>query len=372
MTVRHLCIAMPEFAGGGAQRIGVDLANHYARAGRPVTMLVFRDEGPLRAGLDPAVRVHSLDTSSSSPYRRIARALRSLRPDVVLSMYRNSSVPIGLSRTLFSGYRLVVREANTLNNITAKSPARRWKNLLKLRLAYGRAAAVIANSAQAADELVRHGVAARERIHTLPNPVDFARIEALASAPCTHRWLAPGHEEFTLLTSGRLHEQKNQALLLSALALARPQCSRLRLVVLGEGELLPQLQAQARALGIGEAVDFAGYVDNPYPLVAGADAFVLPSAWEGFPNVMLEAMACRTPVIATDCPGAGAEILQGGRCGVLVPMDDPQALARAILELAQSPHPERVELAHARVREFSQEAVARKYAEVLQLDEAGG
>ena len=367
MTTRHLCIAMPEFAGGGAQRIGVDLANHFARAGRPVSMLVFRDEGPLRAGLDPAVRVHSLDTSSSSPYRKIAAALRALRPQVVLSMYRNASVPIGLSRTLFDDYRLVVREANTLNNITGKSPLRRWKNLLKLRLAYGRAAAVIANSTDAAEELVRFGVAARDRIHYLPNPVDFARIESLAAAPCTHRWLQPGSDGFTLLTSGRLHAQKNQALLLSALAIARRQDPRLRLVVLGEGELLGALQAQARALGIEDAVDFAGYVDNPYPLVAAADAFVLPSSWEGFPNVMLEAMACRTPVIATDCPGAGAQILEGGACGVLVPMDDPEALARAILEQVHSPHPERVARAQARAREFSQEAVAQRYAEVLQL-----
>ena len=359
---------MPEFAGGGAQRIGVNLANHYARAGRPVSVLVFRDEGPLRRALDAGVRVRSLGTSSSSPYRAIARALRELRPDTVLAMYRNVGVPVGLSRLFFADYRLVVREANTLNNITAKSPLRRWKNLLKLRLAYGRAAAIVSNSADATEELVRHGVAPRERITFLPNPVDFARIEALQAGPCTHAWLAPGHPDFTLITSGRLHPQKNQALLLSALALARPQCPRLKLVLLGEGELLPALQAQARALGIADAVDFAGYIDNPYPLVAGADAFVLPSSWEGFPNVMLEAMACRTPVIATDCPGAGAEILEGGRSGVLVPMDDPGALARAILELVAAPAPERTERAWRRAREFSQDAIAQRYAEVLQLD----
>jgi glycosyltransferase involved in cell wall biosynthesis len=368
MPSRHLCIAMPEFAGGGAQRIGVNLANHYARAGRRVSVLVFRDEGPLRRELGAGVQVRSLGTSSSSPYRAIARALRELRPDTVLAMYRNVGVPVGLSRLFFADYRLVVREANTLNNITAKSPLRRWKNLLKLRLAYGRAAAIVSNSADATEELVRHGVAPRERITFLPNPVDFARIEALQAGPCTHAWLAPGHLEFTLLTSGRLHPQKNQALLLSALALARPQCPRLKLVVLGEGELLPALQAQARALGIADAVDFAGYIDNPYPLVAGADAFVLPSSWEGFPNVMLEAMACRTPVVATDCPGAGAEILEDGRSGVLVPMDDPEALARAILELVATPAPGRTERAWRRAREFSQDAIAQRYAEVLQLD----
>lgn len=359
---------MPEFAGGGAQRVGVNLANHYAREGRPVSILVFRDEGPLRAGLDPAVRVLSLDTGSSSPYRAIARALRDLKPDVVMGMYRNVSVPLGLSRLFYRDYRLVVREANTLDNITAKPPLRRLKNLLKLRWAYGQATAVIANSADASAELVEHGVAARERIVFLPNPVDVARIEALAAMPCPHRWLAPGHAEFTLITSGRLHRQKNQALLLSALALALPECPRLRLVVMGEGELLEKLQAQARAAGIEAMVDFAGYVADPYPWVAGADAFVLPSSWEGFPNVMLEAMACRTPVIATDCPGAGAQILEQGRSGQLVPMDDPAALAQAILAVVRTPDSGRVERAHARALEFAQEAVARRYAEVLGLD----
>jgi glycosyltransferase involved in cell wall biosynthesis len=368
MPVRHLCIAMPEFAGGGAQRVGVNLANHYAREGRPVSILVFRDEGPLRTELDPAVRVHDLGTRSSSPYRAIARALRELRPDTVLGMYRNVGVPLGLSRPWFGNYRLVVREANTLDNILGKPPLRRLKNLFKLRLAYGQAAAVIANSTDAADELVAHKVAARERIVFLPNPVDVERIQSLAARPCPQPWLAPGHAEFTLLTSGRLHVQKNQAMLLSALALALPSCPRLRLVVLGEGELLAALQAQARAAGIEDKVHFAGYVADPHPWVAGADAFVLPSSWEGFPNVMLEAMACRTPVIATDCPGAGAQILEQGRCGTLVPMDDPMALAQAILGLVQSPDPERVERAHARALEFSQDAVARRYAQVLGLD----
>ena len=132
----HLCIVMPEFAGGGAQRIGVNLANFYARAGMPVTVLVFRDKGPLRNDLLEKVRVISLDSSSRNPYRKIARALRQLRPSSVLTMYRNVNVPVGLSRLFFSGYRLVVREANTLNAIMEKRGLRRWKNLLKLKLAY--------------------------------------------------------------------------------------------------------------------------------------------------------------------------------------------------------------------------------------------
>ncbi len=367
MPDRHLCIVMPEFAGGGAQRIGVNLANFYSRAGIAVTVLVFRDQGPLRQDLLPSVRVASLDSASSTPYRKIARALREIRPDSVLTMYRNVSVPVGLSRLFFRDYRLVVREANTLNAITAKSALRRCKNLLRLRLAYRGAAAIISNSGDATEELVRHGVAERSRIVFLPNPVDFERIESLQGLPVEHRWLRPGRPETTLVTSGRLHPQKNQALLLAAFALAQEQSPQLRLVVLGEGELLPALRAQASELGIASAVDFPGFVDNPYPWVANADAFVLPSSWEGFPNVLLEAMACRTPVIATDCPGAGADILEGGRAGRLVPMDDPAALARAILETISGAQSEMVERAWQRAREFSQDAVAQRYAEVLGL-----
>lgn len=356
---------MPEFAGGGAQRIGVSLANFYATTGMPVTVLVFRDKGPLRNDLLEGIRVVSLDSSSRNPYRKIARALRHLRPSCVLTMYRNVNVPVGLSRLFFSGYRLVVREANTLNAIMEKGGLRRWKNLLKMKLAYRGAARVISNSDAASEELISLGIAESSRITFLPNPVDFERIESLQAGPVTHPWLGAERAEFTIVTSGRLHKQKNQALLIAAFAEASKKYPQLRLIILGEGKLLDTLVKQAQDAGIASFVDFPGFVDNPYPIYANADLFVLPSSFEGFPNVLIEAMACRTPVIATDCPGASAQIIEGGRSGVLVPMDDAPALVGAIERVFTESQAAMVERAYARSRQFSLDAVAQQYAAVL-------
>lgn len=120
-----------------------------------------------------------------------------------------------------------------------------------------------------------------------------------------------------------------------------PRASRsVRLVILGEGKGRARLVAPAETLGIAGDVELPGYVDNPFPYMARSAVFVLSSAWEGFGNVLAEAMACRCPVVSTDCPAGPAEILDGGVYGPLVPVGDAVALAMAIESVLDSP-PER-------------------------------
>src|SRR6201999_2607913 len=121
-----------------------------------------------------------------------------------------------------------------------------------------------------------------------------------------------------VLAGGRLHRQKGFDVLLRAFAIARGQVA-CRLVMLGEGADRTALMAQAEQSGLGYDIDMPGFCDNPFALMARAGAFVLSSRWEGFPNALVEAMACGAPVIATDCPSGPHEILQGGEIAPLVP-----------------------------------------------------
>jgi glycosyltransferase involved in cell wall biosynthesis len=147
-------------------------------------------------------------------------------------------------------------------------------------------------------------------------------------------------------------------------AFARVRSARpARLVILGEGSQLRALQSLASELGIGDDVLFPGFVSNPFAYMARARAFVLSSAWEGFGNVLVEAMACGCPVISTDCPSGPAEILEGGRYGSLVPVGDPTPMAEAILETLES-GPD-VSALRKRADCFSDRAAARSYAELL-------
>lgn len=348
--------------------MGVNLANHFSAVGIEVTLLVFRDEGPLRQDVDDGVQILALNTHSRNPYRKLAHTLRALNPDSVLTMYRKANTAVGISRFWYSDYRLVVREANTIHDIMRKNPLRRWKNLTKLRLAYRQADGLIANTHHVIEDLEQHGVVPRGQIQYIPNPVHIARISALAAEDPGHPWLADQRSERVLMTSGRLHTQKNQALLLEAFAKAREAHGDLRLIILGEGELRRPLEQQAEGLGIREHVDLPGFVRNPYAWYRAADLFILPSNREGFPNVLVEAMACGTPVIATDCPGESATILEHGRHGKLVAQGDRAQLTAAILDSLENPADDATrQQLQARAGAFDQEEVALSYARMLGL-----
>jgi glycosyltransferase involved in cell wall biosynthesis len=161
---------------------------------------------------------------------------------------------------------------------------------------------------------------------------------------------------------GSLKPAKDFALLLAAFAKLR-QHSNARLLILGEGPLRGELEALKCRLGLDGAVDMPGFVASPYPYLAKADVFVLSSAWEGFGNVIVEALACGTPVVSTDCPSGPGEILADGRYGMLVAPGDAAALAQAILASLAAEH-DRAALIR-RSQDFSVAKAAEQYLELL-------
>jgi glycosyltransferase involved in cell wall biosynthesis len=156
--------------------------------------------------------------------------------------------------------------------------------------------------------------------------VDVDRVAAAAAAGPA---IAPRGRP-ALISAGRLMPQKGFDLLLDALAQVRVEHPDVHLTILGEGPDRAALEAQARALGIAEHVTFAGFCDEPLPQIRAADLFVLASRYEGFPNAALEALACGTPIVLTDCPGASAEMVVPGVNGQLARSIDAASVASAI------------------------------------------
>lgn len=161
-----------------------------------------------------------------------------------------------------------------------------------------------------------------------------------------------------LVTAGRFVAEKDFPTLLRAFAILRAR-RPLGLLILGDGDLRTQLVELANDLGISRDIAMPGFAGNPFAYLARGDVFVLSSISEGLPTVLVEAMACGTPVVSTDCQSGPAEILDGGRYGPLVPVGDAEALAAAIE--SELDHPTDADMLKARARQFSGEAAATAY-----------
>jgi glycosyltransferase involved in cell wall biosynthesis len=331
---------LPSLAGGGAERVVVNLVRGMVDRGRFVDVILAAAEGPLLAELPAAARVLDLGgLRVLRSLRPLADYLRRERPSALISSMSHANlVALWAARLAGTNTPVVVTVHNTLSQTRWAGGLVAALQPMLLRWFYPWAAHVVAVSQGAADDLVRTSGLSRATVRVIYNPVITPAMLSLARRPADHPWLAPGTgAPPVILGAGRLTRQKDFPTLLRALAAvrARREC---RLIILGEGEERPGLEALAAELGVRDSVDLPGFRENAVSHMAASAVFVLSSAWEGLPTVLIEALATGTRVISTDCPSGPREILDGGRLGRLVPVGDPAALAEAIVEALDQPH----------------------------------
>jgi glycosyltransferase involved in cell wall biosynthesis len=390
---RRIALFTNKMDAGGVQRALVSLAREFVARGFAVDLLLARARGEMLAQLPREVRVRELsarwplavrpllglpgDAQQLAPgfiATTLPRALRSLGP---LAEYLRAEPPAALLATPMtcaltalwaahlsqSRVRIVAREANTLSQQIAQRRLLYTRRLPALaREWYPRAAGIVAVSDGVAHDLAQLTGLARERIATIQNPLDVARIRALAAAAPAEPWLRDASGPPVILAAGRLVPAKDFSMLLRAFALVRAR-REARLVILGRGPERLRLAWLARRLGVARDVRLAGYAENPFSYMARARVFALSSRHEGLANVLREALACGCPVVATDCPSGSAEALRDGALGRLVPVGDPRAMAEALLAaLAEAATPEAT---RARIDSVSGGDSAGRYLELL-------
>ncbi len=191
-----------------------------------------------------------------------------------------------------------------------------------------------------------------KRIATIYNSVNCNHILKLAKQPSGHPWLDK-KDRFNFkvaLTVGRLQRQKNHHLLLRSFANVT-RSENCKLIILGEGEGRDSLQTLVMNLNLVDVVSMPGWIDNPYPFLYHTDLFVLSSKWEGFPKILIEALVCGCNIVSTNCPTGPDEILDQGKFGTLVPVEDETAMTKAISRgFLSEPNRERLK---NRARQFS-------------------
>ena len=358
-----IALFVPSLHGGGAERVILDIAGELVNRGIPAHLVLVRAEGHYRDMVPEGVRLIDLDSHrTAASLLKLVGYVRQERPAALLSTLAHANVIALVAKIMRRGrLRVVVRMANTYGEELASGSFKHRQALRLLKLLLPRADGIVCVSEGVADDLCTRVPAAGPRIETVYNPVVSPSLTEKAEEAVDHPWFN-GTGPPVVLSAGRLTAVKDHVTLLRAFAEvveSRPA----RLVILGEGPERENLLELASRLGIAEKVDLPGFKTNPFAYMARASAFVLSSRYEGFPNVLVQAMACGTPVVSTDCRSGPAEILEGGRWGRLVPVGGWRSMADAIVETLDNPAPADHMVRRASV--YSVEASVDHYIRVL-------
>jgi glycosyltransferase involved in cell wall biosynthesis len=334
----RVCFVLPSLNGGGAERAAVTVMNALDRDRFEPELCLFRREGAYLDQVARDVRVREIGDGASRFGRvsALRRMFEATRPHVVMSFLSYVSVFVA-ARWARGGIRFVINQQTPVTafledgDFRWHQPGRRAVFERGVRLVYPRADSIVATSQGVRDDLVTTFGVRRDRVTVLHNPVDLARTAMLAREPIERAAAEPG--ERIIAAAGRLADVKNFPLLIAAVGLLAERM-RVRLWILGHGEEEAALRGLVAELGLTDRVTFLGFQSNPWRYIARADVFTLTSRYEGFGNVLIEAMACGVPVVATSSSGT-REIIEHGVNGVLVDAHTPAAVARALQQVLE-------------------------------------
>lgn len=374
-----LMLVVPSLMGGGAEKVAATLCQSFRQTYPEIDILLVCFSGKSTFSL-PHVRVFSLAARErSNPIATtfkfckiilaLSRIIRRESPRTILTFMDYANVATVLAGVLAgSGSRIVLSVHTRPSAQTRELAADIWERAVGFLIGrtYNRADAVIAVSKAVGDDLADNFAVERHRLRVVPNPVDLKQIADLTGAEVPEDIFSDGVP--VILAVGRLSREKGHDLLLHAFARARASFA-VRLVIVGEGREEASLRKLSLALGIDGDVVFLGYQANPFKYMARSTLFVLPSTYEGFALVLVEAMTCGLPVVATRSYQGIEEIVEPGETGLLVEVGDEEALTAAILRLLGDADLRRslAESARTRVEAFAVDRITDLYGTVLGL-----
>jgi glycosyltransferase involved in cell wall biosynthesis len=329
-------IILPNLCGGGAERLHINLAKDWIKQGHTVEFFLMKKQGALLSILPKDVRVSSPEVERIRSFiLPIRKYLISSKPDIVLSaMWPLTSITVvawilsGKQGKLFLSEHVILT-ASIVNELFLPY----WLVSLSLKTTYPFATGIIAVSQSVKNDLCVLGGVSCSYFKVINNPA------ALGAVPLGKEY---NHEVWDkkfdnhILSVGTLKFEKNYKSLIIAFSHMAEEFNA-KLVILGDGDQRLELEELVLELGMQSRVSLPGFVLDPYPWYKGADLFVLSSLWEGFGNVIVEALENGVPVVSTDS-GGPSEILDGGLYGKLTPVDDHNLLTAAMIESLKEVH----------------------------------
>lgn len=338
----------------------VNLANDWCARGLAVEFVLLRKQGELIPLLAPGVVVTGLGVDRiRGAIWPLATHLRKSRPEVIITAMWPLTFVAVLSWLLAGKTGRMYVSDHTVLSVSCVEELRvsPWYLAMSMRLTYGFATGVVAVSQGVKDDLCHLSGLQEGRVKVLYNPAALGVSPHREPHDVRERLWGSGFRHH-ILSVGALKVPKDYETMIRAFA-TLPNNLAAKLVILGEGPLRAHLSELVRQLGLQDRVELPGFMLDPYPWFRSADLFVLSSRWEGFGNVLVEAMECGVPVVSTDCPGGPAEILEHGRYGELVPVRNPEALGAAMMHSLSESHDR--EALMRRAKDFSADSVSSQY-----------
>lgn len=326
---------LPALTAGGAERVMITLMNGLDRGRFTPEFLTVSNEGPLKDLIDPSIPFHSLDCSRvSKSVPKLYRALKAIKPDIVITTMAHMNFFVLLLKPFFPAARFIVREAITPDFILQEHP--RLAPFIKMayRHLYKRADLVISPAQIIIDGFKKDLNMACKNHVVLPNPVDMKKIRQSEE----EKFVVNESRRKTVryVSAGRLHPQKGFDALIKALpALKLPY--DWHWTIWGEGSAREHLERLIEAHDLQDNISLPGLSDNPWRYFTQSDCFLMPSRWEGLPNVILEALACGVPSIAAHSSGGIAEIADAAPQGYVNIVKDMNGFLREMEKIKPDP-----------------------------------
>ena len=364
--MKKVALYIPSMNGGGAERVMLALANGLAEKDILVDLVLNKVDGAYLKDASAKVNIVSLDSSRAlRSILPLAKYLRKEKPDAILSAMNYVNI-VTVMAHLASGSntKVIVSEHNNLTESKKELSFIKGRILTSLMSwAYRKANGIVAVSNGVADALTNELKIDRNKITTIYNPIFSEDLIKRSQELILHPWINKTAPPL-ILGVGRLDPPKDFKTLIHAFkqVFEKQDCN---LIILGEGELRPELEKLIKSLNLDDNVQLPGFVDNPYAWMSHADLFVLSSIREGFGNVIVEAMTCDTQVVSTDCPSGPSEILEDGLWGELVSPSDSDLLAQAIINSLDNPV--KIDV-RTRAEFFSVDNAVNKYLDIFSSD----
>ena len=359
-------------AGGGAERVVSTLSNYLVEHGHQITIILL-EKNEIQYDLDKKIKIIVLKTSKISkgigklifiPLQAVELSLiiKKNKIDQSMSLLTRANLVFLFTKFFLDKDVIISQRNNAKKNYETKNIQNIIMNFLIKKL-YKKADKIITVSSEIKDSLHKDYEIDISKIQVIYNPINNKSIQHKHTKEHIYKF-EKDYKYF--ITIGRLIELKDHKTMIKAFYIANHKYPNLKLIILGEGELKNNIKMLIEELNLKNKVILLGFVKNPFDYLKKADIFVFSSKYEGFPNVLVEAMACGLPVLSTNCPSGPSEILENGKYGILTEVGNKKEIAKAMIDmLDKDTHSYFQKQSLQRVKDFDVSIIAKKYLNTL-------